>query len=187
MKEYKIMDGDGEIAVQVVYSARKSLGLQVKSSGEVYARVPKRVSDRTVEKFIRKHEEWIVQKRKSMLFPDSSPKVLLPRVVTEDGRRKARALVTHRVEYYADLMGISYGRIAMRNQKTRWGSCSVDGNLNFNCRLLFLPLPLVDYVVVHELAHRRHMDHSPQFWREVEQYLPDYRERREQLKGYRTE
>lgn len=110
----------------------------------------------------------------------------LPGVTTPEGRRKARRMVTRRVEYFADKMGISYGRIAMRNQKTRWGSCSNDGNLNFNCRLLFLPPDLVDYVVVHELAHRRHMNHSPQFWQEVERYLPDYRDRRERLKGYRT-
>lgn len=187
MREYRIQDEAGEIVVQVVYSARKSLGLQVKSDGTVYARVPRRVSDKTIEKFIQKHEAWILQKRKALLFAGDSPKILLPQVATEEGKRKARALVTHRVEYYADLMGISYGRIAMRNQKTRWGSCSVDGNLNFNCRLLFLPLDLVDYVVVHELAHRRHMDHSPDFWREVARYLPDYKERRERLKGYRTE
>ncbi|MBP3204982.1 MAG: M48 family metallopeptidase, partial [Lachnospiraceae bacterium] len=71
--------------------------------------------------------------------------------------------------------------------KTRWGSCSSDGNLNFNCRLLFVPKELVDYVVVHELAHRRHMDHSPAFWQEVETYMPDYRERRKQLKQYSIE
>lgn len=187
MKEYRIRDGSEEIAVQVIYSARKSLGLQIKGDGTVYARMPGRVSDKTVEKFIRKHENWILQKRSSLLHTDDSPGTLLPEVITPEGKRKARALVTHRVEYFADKMGITYGRIAMRNQKTRWGSCSNEGNLNFNCRLLFLPPELVDYVVVHELAHRRHMNHSPQFWQEVERYLPDYRERRERLKEYHTE
>lgn len=187
MKEYRIGSGEEEIVVQVIYSKRQSLGLQVKSDGSVYARVPKRISDKTVKAFIQKHESWIIQKRNSLLFVEGAPKVRLPQVITAEGRRKARELVTHRVEYYADKMGISYGRIAMRNQRTRWGSCSIEGNLNFNCRLLFLPIELVDYVVVHELAHRRHMDHSPQFWQEVERYLPDYKERRERLKGYQPE
>lgn len=187
MKEYKMVCEDGDIAVEVIYSDRKSLGLQVKSDGSVCARVPRRASDKTIEKFIRKHEDWVIQKRRALLSFDLSPKVSLPEVITPEGKRKARRLVNQRVEYYADKMGVSYGRVAMRNQRTRWGSCSADGNLNFNCRLLFLPIELVDYVVVHELAHRRHMDHSPQFWQEVERWLPDYRERRERLKGYRTE
>ncbi len=187
MKEYRIPQKDGEILVQVVYSQRKSFGLQVKSDGSVYARVPQRAPDKAVREFIRKHEDWIIQKRHSLLFVNDSPKIRLPKIVTAEEKRKARELVTHRVEYYADKMGINYGRIALRNQRTRWGSCSVDGNLNFNCRLLFLPIELVDYVVVHELAHRRHMDHSARFWREVECYLPDYRERRERLKEYQPE
>ena len=113
--------------------------------------------------------------------------IILPGVESGKGKRQIRRLVEQRVFFYSELMGISYGRISMRNQKTRWGSCSSDGNLNFNCRLLYVPLELLDYVVVHELAHRRHMNHSPEFWREVERYMPDYRERRASLKRYRVE
>lgn len=113
--------------------------------------------------------------------------IVLPGVESGKGKRQIRRLVEQRVFFYSELMGISYGRISMRNQKTRWGSCSSDGNLNFNCRLLYVPLELLDYVVVHELAHRRYMNHSPEFWREVERYMPDYRERRASLKRYRVE
>ena len=81
-------------------------------------------------------------------------------------------------------MGVTYGRISMRNQKTRWGSCSSNGNLNFNNRLLFVPKELVDYVVVHELAHRKEMNHSNAFWNVVEKYMPDYKERRKKLREY---
>ena len=75
----------------------------------------------------------------------------------------------------------------MRNQKTRLGSCSSNGNLNFNNRLLFVPKELVDYVVVHELAHRKEMNHSNAFWNVVEKYMPDYEERRKKLREYHIE
>lgn len=83
---------------------------------------------------------------------------------------------------YAAQMNVTYGRITIRNQQTRWGSCSSKGNLNFNYRLFFLPEELRDYVIVHELAHRRQMNHSKLFWAEVEKVLPDYKVRRQALK-----
>jgi predicted metal-dependent hydrolase len=81
-------------------------------------------------------------------------------------------------------MGIQYNRITIRSQKTRWGSCSSAGNLNFNIRLADVPEELLDYVIVHELAHRREMNHSTDFWKIVEREIPDWRERRKRLKEY---
>lgn len=187
MKEYIIHGEKEDIPVQVIFSKRKSLGLQVKGDGTVCARVPLGVSDGTICYFIEQHTDWICKKREKWAAPGGVPVTSLPEVVTAAGKRQIRQLVTQRVAYYADVMGIAYGRISMRNQRTRWGSCSSDGNLNFNCRLLYVPPELVDYVVVHELAHRKHMNHSAAFWQEVERYMPDYRERRERLKQYSIE
>ena len=77
--------------------------------------------------------------------------------------------------YFAKQIGATYGRITIRNQKTRWGSCSSKGNLNFNCLLMLAPSEVIDYVVVHELCHRKEMNHSKAFWSEVEKVLPDYK------------
>ena len=89
---------------------------------------------------------------------------------------QALKLIPQRVEYFSRQVGVDYGRITIRNQKTRWGSCSSKGNLNFNCLLMLALAEILDYVVVHELCHRKEMNHSKAFWAEVEKVLPDYRE-----------
>ena len=107
----------------------------------------------------------------------------IPEYVTEQWLRTEGAERFHqKTAFWAARMKVSYGRITIRDQKTRWGSCSSRGNLNFNWRLLLMPERVMDYVIVHELAHRREMNHSAAFWQIVETYLPDYRERRQWLK-----
>ena len=95
---------------------------------------------------------------------------------------EALKVIPARVEYFAKVIGVTYGKITIRNQKTRWGSCSSKGNLNFNCLLMLAPPEVLDYVVVHELCHRKQMNHSKAFWLEVEKVLPDYKEARKWLK-----
>ena len=97
-------------------------------------------------------------------------------------REKARAVVTEKVQYYAPLVGVTYNQIAIRAQHTRWGSCSNKGNLNFNCLLALVPPEVLDYVVVHELCHRKELNHSERFWNEVTKILPDYKVRKKWLK-----
>ena len=96
--------------------------------------------------------------------------------------RLAKEILPIKVAYYARIMGVSYERIAIRHQKTRWGSCSSLGNLNFNCLLMLVPEAVQDYMVVHELAHRKEMNHSARFWAEVEKIIPDYKKHRKWLK-----
>ncbi|WP_460644983.1 M48 family metallopeptidase [Lacrimispora brassicae] len=102
-------------------------------------------------------------------------------------KQEARRYLAEKTARWSAVMKVDYGRIAIRNQATRWGSCSARGNLNFNWRLVLLPEELADYVVVHELAHRIHMNHSHRFWEVVERELPDYRLRRRELKRYEAE
>ena len=157
------------------------MALQVKGSGEVLVRAPMRISFKQIEDFVKSHESWIADTRQKQMEASGNRSV-----ITEEERRAgiqaAKAVIPGRVEYYASRMGVTYGRITIREQKTRWGSCSSKGNLNFNWKLVRLPRELLDYVVVHELAHRKEMNHSRAFWAVVEAELPDYRERRLMLK-----
>ncbi len=87
---------------------------------------------------------------------------------------RAMSVIPERVEYYARLINVSYGKITIRNQRSRWGSCSSKGNLNFNCLLMLAPQEVIDSVIVHELCHRKHMNHSKAFYSEVYRVFPDY-------------
>ena len=185
-----ILQTDNEtIEIPIIRSKRKTLGLEVKYDGTVNARVPMRAPREIIERFIREHEAWIIRKRQEWSRAGNNRDDMsgLPPIETKEGKAKIRQYIEGQVEYCAKIMGVTYGRISMRNQKTRWGSCSSNGNLNFNNRLLFVPKELVDYVVVHELAHRKEMNHSNAFWNVVEKYMPDYKERRKKLREYHIE
>lgn len=172
------------IPLEIIRSARRTMALQIAQDGHVVMRLPRRVPEKEALDFAMRNEIWIGKNyRKVTELKRERP------VYGEEEIRahieKLRPVLEHRVSYYASLMGADYGRITIRNQKTRWGSCSSAGNLNFNWRLALLPEELLDYVVVHELAHRREMNHSAAFWKIVAHILPDYKERRKLLKEYR--
>ena len=107
---------------------------------------------------------------------------LLDEAALETLKDLAEGPIYESLHRHAAHMGVTYGRVTIRCQKSRWGSCSSAGNLNFNCLLALAPREVLDYVVVHELAHRLHMDHSAAFWQEVEKILPDYRVCRDWLR-----
>ena len=95
---------------------------------------------------------------------------------------RAMERLSERVKHFGAIMGKSPGRITIREQKTRWGSCSSLGNLNFNWKLIMAPPEALDYVVIHELCHMIEMNHSPAFWAQVERRMPDYKKWRDYLK-----
>lgn len=183
----KKADGRGEIRISVIRSARKSLGLEVRDANTVLDRIPTRVSDRELKAFVENHRSWILEKTEVMAEREEKRKSTPtppPELLSKTDRMKIQLKIGKRVRHYCEAMGVTVGYVTVKNQKTRWGSCSAKGNVNFNYQLAFLPDELLDYVVIHELAHRRHMNHSRAFWAEVEKYCPDYLERREQLKEY---
>ena len=97
-------------------------------------------------------------------------------------KQSALDIVKTRLEYFNKYYGYNWGRVVIRNQKTRWGSCSKKGNLNFNYKIIFLPQVIADYIIVHELCHLKEFNHSSRFWKLVAETIPDYQELRKKLK-----
>lgn len=153
---------------RVIRSRRKTISLQITPAGDVIVRCPMRMRDGDIRAFVESKEAWL---------QSHMPKEIQP-VLTEAEVRalaeEAANRIPERVRIFAPLVGVSYGRVTIRSQKTRWGSCSAKGNLNFNCLLMLAPPEVLDYVVVHELCHRKEMNHSSRFWAEVERVCPDY-------------
>ena len=160
----------------VIRSNRRTIGLEVKPDGQVIVRVPIRLPDSEICKFVHKHEEWI-QKHQEIArqrLEERPPVEKLTMKEIQELADQAVKVIPQRVAYYAPKIGVDYGRITIRNQKTRWGSCSANGNLNFNCLLMLTPSEVIDSVVVHELCHRKEMNHSDRFYAEVLRVFPDY-------------
>lgn len=175
-----------EIEVEIIRSKRRSMAIQIRTDGSVVVRVPMHASDRAIKRFVSAHARWIADNRGQMFerrkkLADNPYDIPAWESLSAADKKIAKQKIMEHVDYYARRMEIDYGSISMRNQKSRWGSCSSKGNLNFNYRLAYLPEELLDYVVVHELAHRRHMDHSAAFWEEVETYYPAYKKCRQML------
>lgn len=164
---------------QMIRSSRKTIAIEIMPNGDVVVRCPRRMSAEAVHAFVRSKQSWI-QRQQQKLPVCSQP--LFTSEEMEALRERTRGLVALRAAYYAQLMQVDFNRIAVRAQRTRWGSCSSKGNLNFNCLLCLVPEQVLDYVVVHELCHRKQMNHSALFWAEVEAVLPDYRVGRKWLK-----
>jgi len=159
----------------LIKSRRKTIAIEIREDG-VIVRAPLRTSKREADAFVVKHAEWI-QKQRKKVDARRAERESVPRLNDEElAELKARALdyIPGRVDHYARLMGLSYGRITLRMQKTRWGSCSAKKNLNFNILLMLAPPEVIDSVIVHELCHLREMNHSPRFYELVRSVYPEY-------------
>lgn len=162
-----------DITYKIIRSSRKSISLQIGTGNSLIIRAPKWLSDTEIHKFIISKEKWI----KKHLADKQTLENTEPKLTYEEINilaQKAIDYIPERVRHYAPLVGVTYGRITIRNQKTRWGSCSSKGNLNFNCLLMLTPPEVIDSVIVHELCHRKEMNHSKRFYEEIYKVYPEY-------------
>ena len=169
---------------KIIKSKRKTIGLEIRN-GEVIVRAPMFFSARKIEQFVEEHRDWIEKHLAKVKAQEEAAqqKGGLSEAQIRTLTLKAKKVIPERVQYYAPLVGVTYGKITIRCQKTRWGSCSSKGNLNFNCLLMLTPPEVLDSVVVHELCHRKHMNHSQQFYAEVLRVFPEYRKWHRWLKA----
>ena len=157
----------------------KRIRITVSADGRVTLSRPFYISEKRALSFLNENLDWIVQKVSEMVSGlDPNLSIHDPEHYKEH-KDKARELVEERVEYWNRFYGFKYNRIYIRNQKSRWGSCSSKGNLSFNYKMIFLKDDFQDYLVVHELCHLKHMNHSKDFWSLVSETFPDHRSYRE--------
>lgn len=120
-------------------------------------------------------------------LPQESQALLLPEGLKQWYKEEARRILWDKLDYYAQALGVEYRQFRLKEQKTRWGSCSAEGNINLNWRVILAPEQVVDYLVIHELAHLRHLNHSRDFWRLVECHMPEYKRWRKWLRMHGKE
>lgn len=173
-------------------SKRKTYAISIDEEGNIIFRVPLGTSSKQIMQLAREKSQWIITHyleacAKKNSRPHSDLSAVQRTALENRYKEAARTYIPKRVAYFQSMTGGDYTRISIRDQKTRWGSCSSKGTLSFNWRLMLAPPAILDYVVVHELCHLTHMDHSPAFWQAVEEVYPDYRTARKWLKDHGRE
>ena len=170
----------------LIRSRRKTIAVQIENDLSIVVKVPRWLPKYEVDRFVNDKSDWIEKTIEKIKVKNEQKELNRQPALTEAEVRaladEALVLIPERVRFFAPIVGVDYGRVTIRNQKTRWGSCSTKGNLNFNCLLMLTPPEIIDYVVVHELCHRKEMNHSKLFWNEVEKVLPDYKTARKWLR-----
>lgn len=181
-----------ELPYTLIRSSRKSFSLSISPDCQITLRVPTRATAKEIEHLLIDKRIWIItryleaqkrlEERPVSELTDTQRTALKRRYIAA-----AKEYFPKRAAYFVQFTGGSYNRITIRDQKTRWGSCSAKGTLSFNWRLMLAPPTILDYVVVHELCHLTHMDHSAAFWQKVADVYPDYRSARKWLKEHGQE
>jgi predicted metal-dependent hydrolase len=164
----------------VIFSKRKTISISV-NKGCVVVKAPLGTDRKTIEEILLKHSKWIdkhliLQKKKEALTSGLTDQDI------KEIKKKARIYFKEKTEHYASIMGLKYGRITITSAQKRFGSCSSEGNISYSYRLMLYPEAAREYVVVHELAHFKEMNHSSKFYSIIEKILPDYKARKRLLK-----
>ncbi len=163
--------------IEIIKSKRKSVSIEVKPDLSVIVRAPLGMSNKAIEGFIVEKQNWInksIDKMKARTTAEATEPKFTESEISQL-KKDAKLIIPSRVEYFAKIIGVSYDKIFIRHQVTRWGSCSSLKNLNFNCLLSLCPDEVINYVIIHELCHLIEPNHSKRFWTQVEKYCPDYK------------
>lgn len=171
------------------YAVRRSqrarhLKIEISLNKGVVLVVPRFASLSLAYRFLLEKSSWV---EAALMQQEKIPKSPFPQLSLQEMRRTKKELrenLFSRLEHFAPLLKVGWKKVTIRNQRTRWGSCSRGGVLSFNYRLAFLPSELMDYIIVHELSHLKELNHSPRFWRLVETILPDYKVRKKKLREF---
>ena len=165
-----------ETESEVIRSRRRTVSIQIVPPGRVVVRAPLTMPRKDIQKLLEEKRSWIAVHLARVRERESEKKQIpgLTRAELETLKKRAEAELLPRLRIWAEKAGVTYNRVTIRSQKTRWGSCSARGNLSLNCLLMLCPGEAADYVMVHELCHRREMNHSARFWAEVARVMPDY-------------
>lgn len=173
------------IEYTVIRSKRRTLSLEVKQTGEVVVRAPERITQKRIDEFVSSKQSWLERaiERNSMR---RVPAIIATLSEEEKKAAKERAaeILGEKAMRFAEAMGLKYRNVKITSANKRFGSCSSSGNICFSYRLIYYPESAIDYVVIHELAHLRHMNHGKQFYALVEKYMPDYRSAEKILREY---
>ena len=168
------------VSYRIVRSDRKTVALEITRDGEVVVRAPRRMSAGQIEQFVRAKSAWL-ENHLAKRAAQPKERAFTPQEI-EQLTKESYEVLCPLVALYAQKIGVTYQRITVLHQKTRWGSCSSQGNLNFNCLLMLVPPEVRTYIVVHELCHRKELNHSSRFWAEVARVMPDYKTHEQWLK-----
>jgi len=172
---------------KVEYTLRKSkrahkMRLAVYCDGSFVVTAPWRLSENIIERFIIEKSNWVVSRIEH--FKNTPKPVFLKGTKKDYAQYKEQALVLvkKRIDYFNKIYNFKFNKVNIKNQKTRWGSCSKKGNLNFNYRIVLIGDRLADYIIVHELCHLKEFNHKQKFWNLVEKTIPDYLKIKKELK-----
>ena len=166
---------------EIVRSRRRTVALEVTREGRVLVRAPLRMPQGEIKRFVASHAAWL-EKAQAKVAARQAAHPPLTEQETAALRQRAKELLPDRVAHYAAIMSVTPTSVKITSARTRFGSCSGKNGICFSLYLMQYPEEAIDYVVVHELAHIRHHDHSPAFYAEVAKVLPDYKERMKLLK-----
>ncbi len=167
---------------KVIYSIRRTISLGFDENGTLTVRAPKGTNSKRIEQILTEHSAWI-EKHRARVLKKAEADAALTEERIRQLKKAAKEILIPMTAYYAKLLGVSFGRITITSAKTRFGSCSAEGNISYSYRLMRFPPAAQEYVVVHELCHRIYMNHSAAFYKKIESVLPDYKMRKALLKN----